>query len=159
MTAVALWFVRPAGRPAAPSRAAFAPQSPDATAADAPVLPAEEPSGTPAQAPEPERPDPASIDKPAPMTRNAPEPEPPRLTVDIGDNGYEPSVVHLKAGAPSVLTVGVGEGCAAGFRIPSLGISADNSRAPVSVELPALAPGEYAFSCGMEMVFGTLLVR
>ena len=27
------------------------------------------------------------------------------------------------------------------------------------VELPALDPGEYGFSCGMEMVFGTIVVQ
>lgn len=80
-------------------------------------------------------------------------------SIDIGEFGYEPSTVQLKAGLPTALRVAQGDGCAAGLLIPELGIAADNSAGSVTVKLPALEPGEYVFTCGMEMVSGTLLVR
>ena len=82
-----------------------------------------------------------------------------RVSVVIGSNGYEPGVVTVAANRPVLLTVGRGEGCAAGFLIPSLKISADNSSGPVTVNLGRLRPGSYQFSCGMEMVTGTLIVK
>lgn len=79
------------------------------------------------------------------------------VSVNIGETGYEPSVLRVKAGAPIHLTIGRGEGCAAGFLIPDLGISADNSSGPTTVSLSSLEPGSYRFSCGMDMVSGTIV--
>lgn len=91
-----------------------------------------------------------------PATELAPETQ--TLWLAIGDAGYEPSALNAKAGVPIEITVERGEGCAAGFLIPELGVSADNSLGPVTVRLGALDPGSYQFSCGMEMVTGTLVV-
>jgi hypothetical protein len=82
-----------------------------------------------------------------------------RLSIAIGSNGYEPSVVRASSDRPLVLSVGRGEGCAAGFLIPKLGVDSDNSTGPVTVDLGRVPTGEYQFSCGMEMVTGTLIVR
>lgn len=65
----------------------------------------------------------------------------------------------MRAGIPIKLTVGKGEGRAAGFIMPSLNISPDNSNRPVTTELPALKAGVYKFSCAMEMVEGRLIVQ
>lgn len=35
----------------------------------------------------------------------------------------------------------------------------DITNGGATIDLPALDPGEYTFSCGMEMVFGTLVVE
>lgn len=109
----------------------------------------------PAPKPAPKKP----AAKPAPAPK--PKPAPPavqRLTVGFGQYGYEPSSLTAKAGVPIKLTVGRGEGCAAGFLIPSLNIAADNSSGPAVIDLGTLKPGTYQFSCGMEMVTGTLVV-
>ena len=82
-----------------------------------------------------------------------------RFTIDIGDAGYEPSVVNASAASPITLTVAKGEGCAAGFTIPSLGIQKDNSGGPVTFSLGRLKAGTYRFACAMDMVEGTIVVR
>lgn len=122
------------------------------TPAAAPTVPL-----TPAPAPTPPAPDPAPA--PAPP---APEPapaEPQRLRIDIGESGYEPFEVKARADAPIVLTVGKGEGCAAGFLIPALDIEKDNSAGPVTFSLGKVKAGTYTFTCGMAMIEGRLVVR
>jgi len=98
--------------------------------------------------------------RPEPKTLlTAPERAVQAVSVGVGGDGYEPTVVEVKAGEPIILTIDQGEGCAAGFLMPQLGITADNSQGPVSVEIPPLEAGEYGFSCGMEMAFGVLVAR
>lgn len=82
-----------------------------------------------------------------------------RVWVGFGEYGYEPTVVRVKAGSPVQLTVAQGDGCAAGFLIPDLGISADNSAQAATISLPSMAAGIYRFTCGMEMVEGRLVVE
>jgi len=81
-----------------------------------------------------------------------------RFSIRIGSAGYEPSVVTASSDRPISLTVGRGEGCAAGFIMGSLGIEKDNSSGPVTIDLGKLEPGTYAFTCGMGMVEGKLVV-
>ena len=64
-----------------------------------------------------------------------------------------------QAKVPITLVVGKGEGCAAGFLVPALGVNVDNSRGPVSIDVGILEPGTYTFSCGMGMIEGRLTVR
>jgi plastocyanin len=80
-------------------------------------------------------------------------------SIKIGDTGYTPSVVKATSGSPITLTVGKGEGCAAGFTLPSLGIEKDNSEGPVTFSVGRLKPGTYRFACAMDMVEGSLVVR
>lgn len=116
--------------------------------------------------------EPVVIEPADPPVKAAPEPtkqasKPPkkkaasgqRLSIEIGDAGYEPTVVRASSGSPITLTVGKGEGCAAGFVMPSLGISKDNSNGPVTFSLGELEPGTYRFACAMEMVEGQLVVE
>jgi plastocyanin len=81
------------------------------------------------------------------------------LEIAIGQAGYEPSRLTASAGRPVTLVVGRGEGCAAGFLMPSLGVDKDNSAGPVTVRLGALKAGTYPFSCAMGMVTGELVVE
>ena len=79
--------------------------------------------------------------------------------IAIGVTGYRPSVINASASSPIVLSVQRGQGCAAGFLIPDLGVDEDNSGGPVSIRLGRVPAGTYQFSCGMEMVTGTLIVK
>lgn len=97
--------------------------------------------------------------RPKATPKPAPEPEPQRFRIAIGSQGYEPGVIRASAGAPVILRVGRGEGCAAGFLIPELGVDEDNSGGPVTINLGRVRAGRYQFSCGMEMVTGTLIVK
>lgn len=88
-----------------------------------------------------------------------PRPKPQRFRIAIGSQGYEPSIIRASASRPVILNVGQGEGCAAGFLIPKLRVERDNSVGPVAINLGRVRPGRYRFSCGMEMVTGTLIVE
>ena len=81
------------------------------------------------------------------------------FSIEIGSSGYEPSVIRASSKSPISLSVGKGEGCAAGFLMPSLGIEKDNTRGRIKFSLGRLEPGTYRFTCGMEMVEGQLVVR
>jgi len=81
------------------------------------------------------------------------------LRIAIGSSGYEPSQLTASTGSPITLTVGKGDGCAAGFLMPELGIDADNSQGAVTLKLGKLKAGTYRFGCAMEMVGGQLIVR
>jgi len=81
------------------------------------------------------------------------------FSIEIGSSGYEPSVIRASSKSPISLSVGKGEGCAAGFLMPSLGIEKDNTRGRIEFSLGRLEPGTYRFTCGMEMVEGKLVVR
>ena len=133
---------------------------------------AAEPSTVPSPAPSPAvaaraaaKPKPAPA-RPTPIKKKtAPAPRPKsttpaqRFTILIGGSGYEPS--HLTASSASriTLTVGKGDGCAAGFTIPSLGINKDNSKSAVTFSLGKLKAGTYRYLCAMQMVEGRLVVR
>ncbi|HSK47896.1 MAG TPA: cupredoxin domain-containing protein [Coriobacteriia bacterium] len=82
-----------------------------------------------------------------------------KLSINIGTAGYEPAVIEARADAPIELTVAQGEGCAAGFLMPDLGLSADNTAGPATLALGKLEKGTYRFACGMDMVEGHLVVQ
>jgi plastocyanin domain-containing protein len=84
---------------------------------------------------------------------------PQRLRIGIGATGYDPETVTAVASRPIVLTVGKGEGCAAGFNLPELDVHKDNSKADVTFSLGRVDPGRYTYTCDMGMVSGTLVVR
>lgn len=83
-----------------------------------------------------------------------------RITVDTS-NGYNPNVIKLAAGIPAEITFGQAGGCLAEVQSESLGFYADLTRgdAAVRIEADVLQPGTYEFSCGMRMVFGTIVVE
>lgn len=102
---------------------------------------------------------PSTAAKPKTKPKPQPAPLPQRFRIAIGAQGYEPSVIRASAGSPVILRVARGEGCAAGFLIPELGVDEDNSGGAVTVNLGRVTAGRYQFSCGMEMVTGTLIVK
>ncbi len=89
----------------------------------------------------------------------APDSDVQKVSIGIGSSGYVPSTLGVMSGRRVSLLVARGTGCAAGFRIPQLGVSADNSRGPVTVALPALKPGTYRFTCGMGMLTGRIVAK
>lgn len=73
---------------------------------------------------------------------------------------YSPNVIKLKAGVPAELTFNYnGQGCTNQVVFPDLGISQDISQGPTTVKLGSLKAGTYTFSCGMNMIFGKVVVQ
>jgi len=78
--------------------------------------------------------------------------------VDI-PGGYSPNVIRAKAGIPLAITFAQSGGCTAEVIIPEFNLYADLTDGEQTLTLPALEPGTYGFSCGMEMVFGSIVVE
>lgn len=82
-----------------------------------------------------------------------------RISVDVSTGAFVPGEIVLVAGVPAEITFGEGQGCLAEVQFEQFGILEDLTSGGAVVRLPALDPGTYEFSCGMRMVFGTLVVR
>jgi len=82
-----------------------------------------------------------------------------RISVDLSKGYYDPNVIELKAGVPAEITFGQSSGCTGQVLSEELGFYEDLSTGAKTVKLPALEPGEYAFSCGMQMVYGKIVVK
>lgn len=84
-----------------------------------------------------------------------------RVTVDTTTGSYAPNVITLAAGVPAEITFTQATGCLGQVQSADLGFFEDLTSGPKTVYVPAekLAPGTYKFSCGMQMVFGTIIVR
>ncbi|HEY5541455.1 MAG TPA: cupredoxin domain-containing protein [Coriobacteriia bacterium] len=80
------------------------------------------------------------------------------ISIDV-TNVYNPNVIRLKAGVPAELTFSGGQGCTSAVHSQQLGFSEDLSSGPKTVKLKGLMPGTYGFSCGMDMVFGKVVVQ
>jgi hypothetical protein len=81
-----------------------------------------------------------------------------RIDVDA-TAGYAPNVIKLAAGVPTEITFSQGSGCMAQVMSQDLGFFEDLTSGPVTVKIEPLAPGTYEFSCGMAMVFGSIVVE
>jgi plastocyanin domain-containing protein len=92
----------------------------------------------------------------------APAPAPAAEIEIVVEGGDSPARVEVVAGKPARLRFLRREytGCTREVVFPSLGIRRElPPNRPVVIELPAtLAPGEYEFKCGMNMIRGTLVV-
>ncbi|MCE5190288.1 MAG: cupredoxin domain-containing protein [Actinomycetia bacterium] len=82
-----------------------------------------------------------------------------KASVDLSTGSYNPSTIKLKAGVPAEITFGQSSGCTAQVQSQDLGFFEDLTSGPVTVNLPALKAGTYSFSCGMQMVFGSIIVE
>jgi Cu+-exporting ATPase len=82
-----------------------------------------------------------------------------RISVDLSQGYYDPTIIEAKAGVPLEIAFGQGQGCLASVLVPSAGIDQDLTNGGAVVKLPAMRPGEYEFSCGMRMVFGSIVVK
>ena len=77
-----------------------------------------------------------------------------KIAVDV-TTVYNPNTIKLKAGVPAEITFSQAQGCTQVVQSADLGFTEDLSAGPKTVKLKGLQPGTYAFSCGMQMVFGT----
>jgi plastocyanin domain-containing protein len=80
----------------------------------------------------------------------------------VVDGGYKPAQVEVRQGERVRLKFVRKEyaGCTREVVIPALGIRRElPPNKVVTIDLPALAPGEYEFRCGMNMVRGAIVVR
>ena len=82
-----------------------------------------------------------------------------RIDVDLSSGSYDPNTIVLKAGVPAEITFGQSNGCTAQVQSQDLGFFEDLTSGPKTVKLAALTAGEYQFSCGMQMVFGKVVVQ
>jgi len=81
-----------------------------------------------------------------------------RISIDVS-GVYNPNSVKLKAGVPAEITFSQSDGCTQYVDSADLGFSEDLSGGPKTVKLQGLQPGTYAFYCGMQMVFGQIIVE
>lgn len=83
-----------------------------------------------------------------------------KISVDAS-NGYNPNRITLAAGVPAEITFANGTGCLGQVMSKDFGFFEDLTTGPKTVRIEAdkLQPGEYEFSCGMQMVFGTIVVE
>lgn len=82
-----------------------------------------------------------------------------KISVDLSKGYYDPNVITLKAGLPAEITFGQSGGCTGQVMSQELGFFEDLTASPRTVKLPALKKGTYSFSCGMQMVFGKIVVE
>jgi hypothetical protein len=82
-----------------------------------------------------------------------------RIAIDTSSGSYNPNVIKLKASVPAELTFSQSSGCLGRVISSDLGFSEDLSGGPKTVKLAALQPGTYSFSCGMQMVYGSVVVQ
>jgi plastocyanin domain-containing protein len=86
-----------------------------------------------------------------------------RAEITVLPGGYEPSAIALEAGVPAelVFTRPAEAGCGDEVQIPDFGV--EKTTLPVgeavTVRFTPEEPGTYTFTCGMNMLRGTLLVE
>lgn len=86
-----------------------------------------------------------------------------RAAIKVLPGGYEPAAVVLEAGVPAelVFTRPASAGCGNEVQIPDFGVG--KTALPVgeaiTVQFTPEEPGTYAFTCGMNMLRGTLIVE
>jgi len=79
--------------------------------------------------------------------------------VDTASGSFSPAQIVLKAGVPAEIAFGKAEGCLTEVVIDGLGITQDLTQGPVTVKLPALDAGTYAFACAMGHQGGQIVVQ
>ena len=83
------------------------------------------------------------------------------LTVTVADGVYTPAHIEVRAGEPLVLRFVRNDPspCAEKVVFAALNVSAELPVGkPHDVHLPPLAPGEYIFTCEMQMYRGSIMV-
>lgn len=75
------------------------------------------------------------------------------------EGSYDPNVIKLAAGVPAEITFKAASGCLAQVMSNDLGFFEDLTSGDKTIKLDGLAAGTYEFSCGMQMVFGQIVVE
>lgn len=82
-----------------------------------------------------------------------------KISVDVSQGYYNPDTIELKAGVPAEITFSQGSGCLGQVQSQELGFYEDLTAGPKTVKVAALQAGTYSFTCGMQMVSGTIVVK
>lgn len=82
-----------------------------------------------------------------------------KIKVDTSSGSYDPNTIELKAGVPAEITFTQSSGCLAQVQSQDLDFFEDLTAGPKTVKLGALKAGTYTFTCGMQMVSGTVVVK
>lgn len=81
-----------------------------------------------------------------------------RITVSTAGS-FNPNVIKLAAGVPAEITFKAASGCMGQVMSNDLGFYEDLTTGDKTVKLDGLDAGTYGFSCGMQMVFGQIVVE
>lgn len=85
------------------------------------------------------------------------------VDITVGDMGYEPGRIELKAGVPAklVFTRTADTDCAKQVQIPSFDIPKTDLplNEPKAIEFTPGEGGDFTFVCGMDMMKGTIVVK
>jgi Cu+-exporting ATPase len=81
------------------------------------------------------------------------------LDVDISSGTYVPAELTATAGKPIEITFSQGRSCARSLVFPTLGLKADTTNGPQTLQLGVLAAGDYPWDCTMNMYHGVLHVK
>lgn len=85
------------------------------------------------------------------------------LDINVGPGGYEPRDIRLRTGVPArlVFTRTTDETCATQIKVPAFDIGPVDLPLgePVAVELTPNGVGDFTFTCGMDMVSGSLMIQ
>jgi plastocyanin domain-containing protein len=84
------------------------------------------------------------------------------IAIRVDESGYHPDSVHAKAGetARLVFTRTTDAGCGQQLVFPALAIKRDLPlNQPVAIDVPMPASGSVAFTCGMNMYRGAVVVQ
>lgn len=82
-----------------------------------------------------------------------------KISVDVSKGYYDPTNITLKAGVPTEITFSQASGCTGYVQSADLGFQLDLTSGPKTAKIDALQPGEYSFYCGMQMVYGSIVVK
>jgi Cu(I)/Ag(I) efflux system membrane fusion protein len=85
------------------------------------------------------------------------------VKIEISEQGFQPSEIHLKVGEPAhlVFTRTTDTTCATEVQVPGLqkGMKKIPLNKPTSIDFTPTKVGKYGFACGMNMVKGVLIVQ
>lgn len=85
------------------------------------------------------------------------------VEVTVGPGGYQPREIPLQAGVPArlVFTRTTDQTCATQIKVPAFDIGPVDLPLgePVTVEFTPAEAGDFTFTCGMDMVSGSLVVQ
>ena len=89
-------------------------------------------------------------------------PEMQTVTINLTEKGYEPTSIKLEKDIPANVTFVrlTDKTCGYKLAIPEYGIERDLPlNKPIAVEFTPKKSGEFAFTCGMGMLRGTLVIQ
>lgn len=85
------------------------------------------------------------------------------VEITVVADGYQPQEIHLQEDVPArlVFTRTTDQTCATQIKVPAFAVGPVDLplNEPVAVEFTPSAAGDFTFTCGMDMVSGSLVVQ